>query len=309
MEAKEKKPVLMDYIYQFQSIKKGERLKLNSKSKIFLIINEAETAIPIEDVFLGKIDIDDDEIEGYSILQMVTDKTKLKIDSDTTLDITFIDKVSGKQFYISKIRRRIMIPGYRDDIEITTENRIKYIDLLLSTTIAVPAEPSQEIVVSPEQAAAAEKAAATAEAAAQDAIEAQKIAKAKLKEEEELAEKLAEEKRIEEEKIKADAEEAANVLGGLDWETERKDPRLEGLTEYQYGNYRFFYGKKDGDETPEIAFFILTPGDFYSIELYEEDIIDGIETYYFEDSDDKEWVVTFNSTEGKLLVEEAKVSS
>ncbi len=260
---------LLDNIFEFKSIKPNESLDLNSKSKIFLVINGKETEIPIEKLFLKTKEtpeLDEEDIRGYSILQLVKNN-ELKIDDSTILNISLIDKTTGKQFNISKVRRPVF-PGYADDIEIPAEKRLEYVDLLL-TAIASTSEPSANTAILE-----------PASAPVVDAIQ-------------------------EPEPIK----EPEPILGGPEWEGTRQDLIDRGYTEYENGNYRFFH-KKEGDEVPELAFFILELGDFFNIELFdEEEITEESEKYSYEDQDNVEWTVTFNKKEGKVSIEEAKVNS
>lgn len=142
------KPILIDNVYEFKPFKKNERVNLNSKSKIFVVLNSNLTSLPIEKLFVGHPEIDNKDIMGYSILQMLTASNgifnKLKIDENTILDISFIDE-KGIEFYISKIRRPF---AYKKDKPISIGDRLGYIDLLL-TNITVPQRPSVE-AVSPE---------------------------------------------------------------------------------------------------------------------------------------------------------------
>lgn len=270
METTEKNKIQMaiikEFVYEFKT-KDRLPLDLSSNSKIFLVINDCETSITIESLFIGKIDVDDEDVTGYSILQLITGGTQLKIDENTILKITFIDKATGREFYISKIRRSLM---YDDDMEISPESRLRYIDLLLTTSM-IP-------------------------------IEAEENKRKKLEEDEKL--------RLEEEKLKLEEEERlrvesekALIIGGEFWEGQRKELIGSGLTEYPYEEYRMFYKKGEGEEPSEIGFFILSPGNYEFIELYEEEITDEKEEYSFEDDKEDEFRVVFDKVKNEIRVE------
>lgn len=280
METTEKnktQAVIKEYVYEFKANDKLP-LDLNSKSQIFLVINDHETPIAIKSLFIGSINIDDEDIEGYSILQLITDGTQLKIDENNILKITFIDKTTGREFYISKIRRSLM---YDDDMEISSESRLRYIDLLLTTSM-IPIEAKKESEKEAEREAAENE-------------------RKKLEQEEA--------KRVEAEKTKAEAEKArveaekAAIPGGEFWEGQKEDLIKQGLTEYAFENYRMFYKKAEGDNAAEIGFFILTPGNYEFIELYEEEITEEREEYSFEDDREDEFRVVFDKEAGALKVE------
>lgn len=272
-EKSTKMAVVKEFVYEFKANDR-QPLELNSNSKIFLVINDHETPITIESLFIEKPALDEEDIEGYSILQLITGGTQLKIDENTTLKITFIEKISGRQFYISRIRRSMF---YDDDIEISSEKRLKYIDLLLTTSM-IPVEAQMA-----SQAASQKEADAAAEAQAAE------LAKEKLKQEQLEAEQ-------------AEAQRKASIIGGEAWEGQREELLTRGLTEYIFDNYRMFYKDSEGDDAAEIGFFILSPGNYEFIELFEEEITDEKEEYSFEDHKEDEVRVVFDKVNKKIVV-------
>lgn len=259
--------VIKEFVYEFKA-KDRLPLDLNSKSQVFLVINDLETSIAIASLFVGEIDFDEEDITGYSVLQLITEGTQLKIDENTVLKITFIDKTSGKEFYISKIRRPLF---YDDDIEISAERRLKYIDLLLTTSM-IPVEAERD---------------------------AQENERKKLEEEERVRIEAHEKANLEAHK----AAQKAAIIGGEFWEGQREELIKQGLTEYAFEDYRLFYKKSEGDEPSEIGFFILSPGNYEFIELFEEEITEEREEYSFEDDKEDEFRVVFDKVEGKISVD------
>lgn len=267
------KSALKEYVYEFRLLERKGDLNLNSKSKIFLVINDNETNIPIESMFMGRPSIDDEDITGYSVLQMLSDGKKLKIDNNTVLNITFVDRTSGSRFYVSNIRRPFC---YDDDIYITAEKRLEYVDLLTSSSAAaVP-------VKAPSYAKASEG-------------EEEKSSFAKAS----SFGKPTEDK----------SEDRPKVLGGEDWEFQRKELTDMGFTEYESGDYRFFYKKPTEENPAELDFFVLEPGDYFNVSLFtedEKDITEEKETYLFEDEKEKEWYLVFDKKSDKISIEEKK---
>lgn len=265
------KPVIKEFVYEFKA-KDRLPLELNKNSKIFLVINDHETSIAIENLFIGKIEFDDEDICGYSILQIITAGTQLKIDENTVLKITFIDKTTGREFYISKIRRSLFL--YDDDMEISNESRLKYIDLLLNTSmIPIHAERQER-----------------------EKLEALAAESERIRLEEDR-------KRIEQEDELRIERERKLITGGEGWEDQRNELIKLGLTEYSFEEYRLFYRPGEEDQPAEIGFFLLSPGNYEFIELYEEEITDEREEYSFEDDKEDEFRVVFDKVGNKLAVE------
>lgn len=246
---------LKDLVYVFKGLNtlKQSDIYLTSKSKIFVVINGKETTIPIEKLFEEEPVFDSSDVEGYTILQMLSEN-KLKIDDNTTLEITFIDKTTETKFFISKIRRPFV---YDDDIEITLEKRLSYVDLLLSAVVAET--PRVEASTEPVKSA-------------------------------------------EEIKAEADLQAKLNQPGGADWEKIHSALTDKGCSEYIDGKHHFFYKQADENEGATVAFYILEPGQYFDMDLYEDDISDELEVYSFEDFDNVEWSVKFNKALGTLEV-------
>lgn len=286
------KATIKQYVYEFKA-KDRSLLELNSKSKIFLVINDLETSIAIESLFIGEIDFDDEDITGYSILQLITGGTNLKIDDNNILKITFIDKTTGREFYISKIRRPLM---YDEDMDISSESRLRYIDLLLTTSL-IPVNAAKADKQAEAEAAENERKRLEAEAENQrKQLEEEEKALAKAnKEAEENLRKQAEA----DQKAREEAEKSL-IPGGEHWEGQKEELIEKGFVEYVFDEYRFFY--KKGEESGEIGFFILSPGNYEWIELYEEEITDEKEEYSFEDEKDNEVSVVFDKVAGKIKV-------
>lgn len=296
----EKNGILEDRLYRLKAIDKKVELKLDSKSKIFLLIDDHETNIPVEKIFSGKIDYDSNSLEGYSILQLLNPESKLKIDSNTSLKIQFVDKSNGIRFYVDNIGRSFF-PGYDDDIEITPKDRLAFVELLLNAkkTADTPVIDTEAIKKAEEEAKAKAEAEAKAAQEEADRKKAEEEATAKAQEEAKAAQEEADRIKAEEEQ-KAIEEANKKILGGPEWAAHRQDLLDDGFKEYRKYDYRFFH--KDD----KIDFFALEPGDFIPVELSEEDITDDKEIYSFEDADDDEWTLTFNKVEGKITIKESE---
>ena len=267
------KAVLKDYVFEFLPLDPSQKIKLNSKSKIFVVINGIETSIPIDLLFLKPPTIDIDDVTGYSVLQMINNN-KLKIDENTILDISFVDKVTNVSFYISKIRRPF---GYDNDIEISVQKRFEYIEILLNN-ITGGNVPSDQLPAKPEPSS--------------EELKALEDAKAKEKEVQELKEKEVHELK----------EKEKNKLGGKYWPVQQQELIDSGAKEYSFEDYRFFFKGETDDSETEIGFFKLVPGDFYSLDLYEEEITATLEVYSFIDTTDKELLVEFNKEQYSVVV-------
>ena len=194
---------------------------------------------------------------------------KLKIDENTILDISFIDKITNVAFYISKIHRPF---GYDNDIEISVQKRFEYIELLLNN-ITGGNVPSDQLPAKPEP--------------SPEEIKASEDAKAKEKEARELKEK------------------EKNKLGGGYWSVQEQELIDSGAKQYSFENYRFFYKPETEESETEIGFFKLVPGDFYSLDLYEEEITASLEVYSFIDTNDKELLVEFDKVQFSVIVKPA----
>lgn len=119
---------LKHYVYEFKSLEQGKKVLLSQNSNIVVIINNVESSVIIKDLFLAKsFDIDSSDISGYSILQLLSKDGKLKIDNDTILDISFIDKINNVKFNIENVRRPFI---YDKDVLINDELQLKYVELL-----------------------------------------------------------------------------------------------------------------------------------------------------------------------------------
>jgi len=197
---------LKHFVYEFKGINKP--IILNSASKIVVVINGVRS-FKIEKLFFAKYELDIEDVSGFSILQLV-ENGKLKIDENTILDISFYDFTTDTEFIISKIRRPFM---YDNDKTITTEDRVKMVDLLLPVI-----SPFLPIINNP-----------------------------------------------------------VVTLGGEHWENFRNKIISEGFNEIAKGNYRFYH------LNDQIAFFVLIPGNFLSIELFDEG--NGILSFKNEEKD------------------------
>lgn len=289
-KTKEQTLKLKEYVYKFKPLKDSDKLRLNKKSEIYLIVNGAETKVKLESMFDGDFVLDSRDVKGYSILQFMKDNKISTADGDFT--ITYVDKDSGVKFYVCDIDRPFM---YDDDKEIGTDKQIEYLRLIGSS---VGRTKSGEIVTLEEE--------AKIKAEEEAAIKAEEEKKKADKEAKEKADREAEEARIKaEEEAKEIAEEEArqNVLGGIGWEEARKELLDNGLKEYEFENYRFFYKGTENPEDTELYFTLLEPGEYYEIDLFIDETSDTVDSYTFEDLDNVEHRITFNKTEGVIKIE------
>lgn len=267
-----KKEYLREWIYRFSPVNKSDFINITGKNKLFLVVNGNITDIGIEKLFINIPVVYADEIKGYSILQMMKGKSdsKIKLDSKTTVTVTFIDKLTNKEFFISDI----YCPFVQDyDKEISYSQLFEIVNLLIN--------------------------AASVTTSNNDVITNTKEQEAKAK-----AEQEAKAKAEAEAKAKAE-EEKRNVLGGLDWENERKDYIDNNFIEYKFGDYRFFHRNGETPEgEPEVDLYLLVEGDYLQADLSIGDIEEDKETYLFEDEEGAEYLLLFNKDSGKISIRE-----